>query len=316
MKMFVTLLAAFARMSLTFPLRLIGVLAGRLSPSAASPAHNPNWLRDMPMRERLKWMFEPKTEKDRQVALTMPEIMLGLALIAVVTAGGVLAYQQVAPRVVVNNMMAGLNPFATDVAQWRELYYTQTPHGLPRGAATASESSATGWGTGTAATAQTFTCTSITTTPALCVSAGCATCTPTGVGVTTCACGAGTNPMDPNYSRLARIPSLILGDGTYDVDTDLEWHVPYGDDGVEVAFAVNPDSSTPFGTNNGDFAQCGAAANHALLLKFAVESQAICENLSVNFERYAFVSQAWCGADAALGAADGDVAMLACVTNP
>ena len=239
--------------------------------------------------------------RQRQDGLTMPEIMLGLAMIAIVTAGGVVAFNQVAPRVRVNTIMAGVTPAMIDVTQFIQFSYS------PGAAAAAPVSGPTnGWGVGTPAITAAAICPSLE--QVACV-APCAW----NAGTTTCNSAAPAGNF--NYIQFENMATFRREDGGYDTDADLEWFIPIGaNDAIEVAFAVQPVANEPFGAGNGDFTRCGTATDHALYMIFAAESDGVCENLWSAVGRLDAVSQSWCEVDFVLPAnVDGEAAVLACV---
>ena len=249
-------------------------------------------------------MNSRQTFRRKQAGLSMPEIMLGLALIAIVTAGGLVAYNEVAPRARVNTLMAGMNPALVDITQFVQFRFQ---HG--QAAVTSGPSGAGVWGIGLQPDGRFTIC------PTITAMAQCTT--PCTWGGTPAMCGGGGLAGNINYVQFGDMPTFRLDDGAYDADADIEWYIPIGaNDAIEVGFAVAPASNAaPFGAGNGDFSRCGAANIHAAYLVLAVESEAVCENLWTQIQNAEVISQAWCESDyAGFGAnTDGEAAVLACV---
>ena len=63
--------------------------------------------------------------EDREAGLSMPEIMLGLSVLAIVAAAGITAYNNVQPRVRANTLYSGLQGFMVDAAQYLSQYHSE-----------------------------------------------------------------------------------------------------------------------------------------------------------------------------------------------
>ena len=245
------------------------------------------------------------SSRKRQRGLSLPEIMLGLSLIAVVTASGIIAYNQVAPRVRVNTLMAGLNPAMVDVTQFIQFRYQFGQAEATSGAgATGGDWGASvvpdGGAGGVCSTASALTATD------------CAGLVPPGTWTAVQPQG------NPNYVQFGNMPTFQMGEGQYDTDTIAEWHVPVGSSvGVEVAFQINGTGSTNQFADE-SFARCGPVADNAVYMIFAVESGAVCETLWTQIQGVETVSQAWCDVDydfSTFTNTDGEAAVHACITS-
>ena len=234
----------------------------------------------------------------KQRGLSMPEIMLGLALIAVVVAGGIIGYNEVQPRVVANNYQAGLNGFFVDIAQWRTTSYTPQPNGNTR----AQSVSEKDWA-GTAAIDQ-FSI----------------TCTANGVPHPDCVGTTALSVPDPNLAAFSRIPALRHWDSPDD-DSTAEWSVRVSDNiHLEVAWVLVPDGSvvTAEGPSNTAWDTACENTTAAAWVTVALEERlAVCEALSVSAARMDHVSTAWCSElTSGTTGRDGDIGLHLCVSEP
>jgi len=237
--------------------------------------------------------------------MTMPEIMLGLALIAIVTASGIVAYNEVAPRVAANRIMAGMNGFVVDVTQYLTEYHSDQPAGVAE--ATASGAIQKLWAGDATIPELTIPCTLVTDHAACMVA------------------GMPEMVANPNLLRFANMPSLRFGEGAYDEDGDAEWHVPIStNEALDLQFDIIP-TGMALGQTAAEWASCETHDNPtrpdtAVAVQFAIESRAVCDNLAQAFARYDAVQQAYCLDDESnppLATAipankDGDVALNVC----
>ena len=245
-------------------------LVSRLAPNAADPLHDPH----------------------RQRGVTMIEAMLGLAVIAAVTVGGIITYNAVAVRVEANNIASGLQAFMSDTLQYLNNYHTEQPGGLPETTAqgkTVKEWQSAGGTAGTAAIPP--------------INPGC-----TNAGTPHSFCIGSGDPAtipNPNALRFANIPSLRHGDGNYDEDAHAEWHIPYGSNSaVEISFSIIPTHSATGPAPTGNFgaatewANCassdGVGPDTAVAARLAIESKEVCDNLAQQLSRYDHVNAAYC----------------------
>lgn len=219
----------------------------------------------------------------RQLGLTMIELMFGLAIAAAVTIGGVIAYNNVQPRVTANNMFAAMQGFMVDVAQYLEQYHTEQPNGLPENVAAGTSEKT--W-TDTAAIADiSYQCTAAN--------------TPAG---TNCTCGTypcNVNSPNPNLTRWQNMPSISFSDGGYDEDTTDEWHIPRGQgEATEISWSIIPDGDGAHGAA-AEWAVCetgnvAGPADTAVAVSLALDDMAVCQNLSQSIARMDHVNQAFC----------------------
>ena len=224
--------------------------------------------------------------EDREAGLSMPEIMLGLSVLAIVAAAGITAYNNVQPRVRANTLYSGLQGFMVDAAQYLSQYHSEEEETTLSTAPVNRKE----WD-GADATPGTFTCSGGATLSAL----------ETAVG---CVAGTAGTVVNPNMQRVISMPSLRFGDDTYDEDAIDEWHVPVGgNDAVEVALAIlppiggnSPLGRTGAGTDLWDACTIVNAAGEdtAVLVEMAIESKAVCDNLSQMVSRLDHVQSATC----------------------
>ena len=218
----------------------------------------------------------------------MPEIMLGLALIAVVTAGGIVAFNQVQPRVAANNIMSGFNAFNVDMVRYLTEYHTDRPGNqtealaqamarVPFVAAGADQVDTIPSAVGTCAANMAMT--------------ACAAVVP---GCSWNAMGMscdGTPAVDPNGLRFAGLPSLRYGDGGYDEDDDEEWHIPISANAaLELQFEIIP-STTPFGHDAADWANCPlqdttGVPDTAVAVQVDFDNKAVCDNVATALAQF------------------------------
>ena len=215
----------------------------------------------------------------KQAGMTMPEIMLGLALIAIVTASGIVAYNEVAPRVAANRIMAGINGFVVDVTQYLTEYHSDQPGNTPE--STAAGTIEKDWMGMADIPELTIACAALSDHP---------NCTVIGTAIMV---------ANPNLLRFANMPSLRFGEGAYDEDGDAEWHIPISvNEALELQFSIVPDNQ-PFGQAIAEWAVCEThnlttRPDTAVAVQIAIESRAICDNLAQGFARYDAVQQAYC----------------------
>lgn len=221
----------------------------------------------------------------RQSGMTMPEIMLALSLIAIVTAGGIVSYGEVMPRVTANNLAAGLNGFLVDTVQYVQQNHTDQPGGQ----AEANSESIKNWDAATTGAIDDLS----------------VTCTATGVPHPNCPATLGTiNIPSPNLQRFANMPSLRFGEGAYDQDNVAEWHIPVSaNNALEVAFSIVPQNDNPFGGGGTNaaatFAPCpidnaATLPDTAVALQIVLDDKRVCDNLAQAVARMDHVHQAWC----------------------
>ena len=247
--------------------------------------------------------------RQRQDGLTMPEIMLGLSLIAVVSIGAITAYNQVAPRVAGNNLLSGMNAFLVDAAQYTGQFHTDQPSGQPEASVSGNAGNLKDWGGTAVVDTITITCTAANVPHPDCTAAG----VPAAWAV-----------PNPNVLRLVNMPSLRHGDGAYDQDPVAEWHIPISDNvAIEVAFEVIPDNGLS-AQGVGIWGVCPINDNPtlpdtALVVQAALDNKATCDYVAQAIERMDHISNAWCldnetnPVAPALGAnTNGDVALNMC----
>ena len=236
--------------------------------------------------------------------VSLPDVMLALAITAVFTTGGVLAYNNIAPRVEANRIMGGLYGWLEETSQFVRSHYTPRPYGI---VTRANVTNVVAWGNGNPPTVPT-----ITPDAARCNGPGSPWAGCTGAGT-----GTPAAQLDPNLVRFANMASMRLGDSTYDADADSEWHIEIGSDrAVELAFVLTP--SAPAVANVGDFSRCGLPDASAVFVSFAIASTPVCESLAVSLGNIPVIGAAWCEATNPFAGSthpgiDGDVALLACV---
>ena len=223
----------------------------------------------------------------KQRGITMPEAMLGLAIIAIVTSAGIVAYNQVVPRTTANTYYAGLQGFMVDTMSYLVNYHTDQPGGLSEANA-AKSSNVKAWTSVDGKVED--------------ISVTCSVAAPCPNGNTT-----GTQSFaNPNMQRLVNMPSLRFGDGTYDEDSVAEWHIPISaNQALEVAFATIPKGSSDkcapgLSTNEStlwDKCECvdtASASDTPLLVQIAIDDKAVCDSLAQSVARMEHVAQAFC----------------------
>ena len=231
--------------------------------------------------------------EDREAGLSMPEIMLGLSVIAIVAAAGITAYNNVQPRVRANSLYAGMQGFMVDAAQYLTQYHSEENEtALTGNASNRKTFAATSGGTGTPATNAAIADITITCTTA----AACPNGSTSGTQVV----------PNPNMQRWTSMPSLRYGDSRYDEDVLPEWHIPIDSNtAVEVAFEIMPADSTASDLKAGgsgdlwgactiDEGGTPGAPDTAVLVEMAIEEKDTCDNLAQMVDRLAHVQSALC----------------------
>lgn len=228
--------------------------------------------------------------EDREAGLSMPEIMLGLSVLAIVAAAGITAYNNVQPRVRANTLYSGLQGFMVDAAQYLAQYHSEVDEGSLAGNASNEKT----WAAATDAAVADITI----------------ACTGAGTPHPGCTSGTPGTPVNenfpnPNMQRWTSLPSLRFGDDAYDEDTDAEWHIPVGgSDAIEVAFEIMPAAGSTTGLGSTATASANvwdactitnaAGEDTAVLVEMAIETKDVCDNLSQMVNRLDHVQSATC----------------------
>ena len=238
--------------------------------------------------DRIRFMLRMKAGPELERGATLVELMLAMAVIAIVAVGGLMAFGEVRDRAVGGNLFNGSQGLHVDVLSYLTDYHTDTPSGMTEGAAEGQANSRQTLGTAQSATVPQ-------------VNPGNTQCTAVDVPWTGCSgSGAGSVTQtvpNPNRLRFQNMPSLSFGDGEYDEDIANEWYVPFGTNGLEIGFDIIPDN-TPFGQGSGVWNHCTFSSTTgtdvAVAVQIAFDGLGICNNYAQRTAQLDHVQDAIC----------------------
>ena len=224
--------------------------------------------------------------------ISLIEVMASLAVIGLVTAGGIIAYNTATDRAEANNLASGLQGFMVDMAEYLAQHHQDSYPGFTeaqmQGAAdTAGNVKAweDNWGSTAASAAQR--------------------------SDSVVNLGAGTPPpvTNTNMIRLANLPTLRHFDGP-DQDVDDEWSIVLSESrALDTSFVLVPGIvARGVGVAVGGLRQvssstfCPTPADNSLpdtaaIFEIILDDIDVCNGVANRLSRYESVNNAWCKDD-------------------
>ena len=266
---------------------------------------------------------DPLHDPRKQRGVTMIEAMLGLTVIAVVTAAGIVMFQTVSVRTEAQRYTNGLTPLVVDLAEYLDSHHNANVFGPENNLQVVGKAGNLAvWNAAAMPNIGAAMCSNV---GALaCGTAGNTACT-----AANCATGPGTSyattDKNPLMLRIANLPSIQFKDGIYDDDDDPEWNVSVGSrEAVELRWVVEPDTNAALGgtmitpcpiTNNLD------KPDTAVAFQILFPNKDVCDATAKSLGRFDHVSNAFChdedtdtnwNSGFTGGDADGSAAMFLC----
>ena len=260
------------------------------------------------MRTQRDCVSHRTTGRKKALGITMIEAMFGMAVLAVATVAGVIAFGEVSSRQSANALLAGMQGFNVDARLYLDSFHDNT---------LGNSATPVGWSaTSIAAAPPKYTCLFDAAAVGSALSSG----QPSDCPSTKSATAANNEIDNPNVARLFNFPSVAIADSDGDGVDDL--HIAYGNnDAIRMGMVVSPTVLTDLSGANmgGDWGHCNITTTAtapnpvAFALQLAVEDDDVCNHMNNTVGRYDHVLGSKCaapGTTAANGWPDGKDAAL------
>ena len=230
----------------------------------------------------------------KQRGVTMIEAMLGLTVIAVVTAAGIVMFQTVSVRTEAQRYTNGLTPLVVDLAEYLDSHHNANIFGLENVLqVTQKAANISTWNSATFPGLTAGQCTL----PANTCGNGSQAC-----NATRCGPSGGiwyaSGAANPLMLRIANLPSIQFKDDIYDDDTNPEWMVAIGNrEAVELRWIIEPDDGDALG--NGNIDPCPITNNlakpdTAIAFQILFPNKDVCDATAKSLGRFDHISSAFC----------------------